>query len=227
MLFHHKSKRIDSNFEISVAGTKINREDSFKFLGLVLDTSLNWSAHIEYIAKKIAGLIGALSRAAYQLHSKTKASVYYAHIHSHLCFMCHLWGAAGSTRLKLLQVLQNKAIRAIFRAEYSNPNIHTQDLLQAHKILPVHKLVDFSAAVATFKIRQGQSRGSINLKLSSNVHAYHTRQCNHIRGSKPRNNWGAASLPVRGVKIYNSLPEGIKVQKTLQSFKAAVKAYLI
>lgn len=81
MIFSHPKKKIDySVFNLQVNGTPST--DSFKYLGLVLDSSLSWSEHIKCISKKIAAMIGALRKASPHLHSRTPLSVYYAEIHS-------------------------------------------------------------------------------------------------------------------------------------------------
>lgn len=227
MLFHHGKKQIHTPINLHVAGSKIDRVNSFKYLGLVLDTSLNWSAHINFIAAKIASIIGALSRAAYHLHSKTKLSLYYAHVHSHLCYMAHLWGAAGRSRIDMLQILQNKAVRAIFKLDYNQPGIHTHHLLSANKIMNVKNLAEFSAAMSTYKILQGQARCTINLVPASSVHNHQTRNRNHIRRPIPRNKWGSALLEFRGSRIYNQLPEDVKNQQSMFLFKKTLKEFLL
>ena len=39
---------------INVGSLKINRVETTKSLGLMIDESLNWSAHVDHIFKKVA-----------------------------------------------------------------------------------------------------------------------------------------------------------------------------
>lgn len=58
MLFHHKQRRLNpDDIDINVAGNKVERVEHFKYLGLHLDSHLNWHHHIDIIAKKIAGMM--------------------------------------------------------------------------------------------------------------------------------------------------------------------------
>ena len=157
------------------------------FLGLTLDSTLNWHEHVNNVAKKIVGLIGSLYRASYLLHPDTKLALYYAHIHSHLTYMCHIWGAADSTFLRTLKILQNKAIRAIFKSEYQDPAVHTSDLFRRHRILTLDHLTNFSAAVMTYRIRTGCTHSSVRMETNSMYHSYETRRRSNIRPSQPHN----------------------------------------
>ena len=43
-------------------GTKIERAESFNFLGIMLDENLTWKSHIEMVGKKISKVTGILYR---------------------------------------------------------------------------------------------------------------------------------------------------------------------
>jgi hypothetical protein len=142
-------------------------------------------------------MLGAIWRASHHLHPHTKINLYYAHIHSHLSYMAHIWGASDSTYLRTLRVLQNKAIRAIFRSEYVL-GTSTAHLYKIHNILPVDKLTTFSAAVATFKLLNPNSNANIQLVTNREVHHYSTRRRSQIHLTQPHNRWGLAAITYRG-----------------------------
>ena len=47
---------------INVGNLKINRVETTKSLGLMIDESLNWSAHVEHIFKKVASGLAILGK---------------------------------------------------------------------------------------------------------------------------------------------------------------------
>lgn len=228
MLFHHKQRRLDTNnIDINVAGNKVERVETFKYLGLHLDSQLNWHHHIDMVAKKIAGMVGAIHRARHHLHVKTRTSIYYSHVHSHLTYMSHIWAAADTSALRILEVLQNKAVRTIFWNDYQRPGVHTSDIYKLHKILPLSCLATFSAATTSYKLLHKISHGSTTFITNADIHHYNTRRKSAIHPSQPRNRWGAASITFRGATIFNNLPREIRHQPNLVKFKTSLKKYLL
>ena len=51
MVFHRKQKHV-IEINVQINGTKIERAESFNFLGIMLDENLTWKSHIEMVGKK-------------------------------------------------------------------------------------------------------------------------------------------------------------------------------
>ena len=51
MVFHRKQKHI-KELNIVINGTKIDRVESFNFLGLTIDETLSWAQHVDIVKKK-------------------------------------------------------------------------------------------------------------------------------------------------------------------------------
>ena len=66
MIFHVPSKGIHS-LTLNIDNTNIEKVDEFNFLGLTLDSNLNWKKHTEKISNKCAKMIGILNRLKYVL----------------------------------------------------------------------------------------------------------------------------------------------------------------
>lgn len=228
MIFADPRKQVDlSKFDLTVNDTALERVDEYKYLGLHLTSSLNWSSHVNFMATKIASMVGALRKVAPYLHQQTLLSVYYAHIHSHLVYMAHIWGSTSNQLLNILRVLQNKAIRVIFQKEYSALGVHTVDIYKRYGILPVQQLVSYSAAVMMYKIKNNLIKSDIELQLNENFHGYDTRRKNDLHLPKPRNETGKAALPYRGATIFNDLPKEIREVINLFLFKKRLKAFYV
>ena len=84
-----------------------------KFLGVIIDNKLKWSAHIMYISKKIAKGIGVSLKSRKGFDHDTLLSLYHTFVYPYLHYCIHVWGKAYNTHLNDLVVLQNKAIRII------------------------------------------------------------------------------------------------------------------
>ena len=51
--FHRKQKHVDA-INVQINGTKIERAESFNFLGIMLDENRTWKSHIEMVCNKIS-----------------------------------------------------------------------------------------------------------------------------------------------------------------------------
>ncbi len=59
MVFSHKSKQ---SLDISLDGEKIEQTEKERFLGVIIDSGLNWSHHINILASKVSRNSGILYR---------------------------------------------------------------------------------------------------------------------------------------------------------------------
>jgi hypothetical protein len=65
-LTHHIRKRgvAGGEHKIQVEQTEVHPSSSSKYLGVTLDTALNWKRHVQYLTIKISKFIGALASLA-------------------------------------------------------------------------------------------------------------------------------------------------------------------
>ena len=91
----------------------INCFASSKYLGVKLNSKLNFKSHICIIDNKVARSVGILSKHCDLFSSSALLLLYYSIIHPHLLFGLPLWGNANQSYLNGLQCLQNKAIKII------------------------------------------------------------------------------------------------------------------
>ena len=60
MMFHRTRVKHNTNFKINISNNVIDRSMNTKFLGVIIDSKLNWAAHILYIKNKIYKSIGII-----------------------------------------------------------------------------------------------------------------------------------------------------------------------
>ena len=85
---------------------RISDVNETKFLGVIIDNTLNWSPHIMHISKNIAKGIGIILKARKVFDNETLFSLYYTFIYPYLNYCIHVWGKAYDTHLHHLIVLQ-------------------------------------------------------------------------------------------------------------------------
>ena len=58
---------------------KIKRENSLKFLGVMIDENLTWKTHVELVENKISKSVGILFKPSRSLNAKSLRSIYMLH----------------------------------------------------------------------------------------------------------------------------------------------------
>ena len=91
-------------------------EHSFtvKYLGLIIDCSLSWHDHIEYICSKISKSINIIAKLKPYVTRQSLISIYYALVYPYLTYGCVLWGNNYEASVsQLVRLHQNKVVRII------------------------------------------------------------------------------------------------------------------
>ena len=95
-----------------------------KFLGMVLDSKLYWSAHIKDLRTRCLQslqLLSCLSHTTWGVDRTTLRRVYRSLIRSRLDYGCHIYGFATATCLKTLDSIHHRALRLATGAFQSSP----------------------------------------------------------------------------------------------------------
>ena len=117
-LFHKSGKKysIPSHLPtLKINNHDIERINTMKFLGVLLDDNLSWKEHIKYLENKIAKNIGLMYRAKPFLDKESLLALYYSYIHSYLNYANLAWGSTYLTNLKKLRDQQKHAIRIVHK----------------------------------------------------------------------------------------------------------------
>lgn len=207
-LNNDKTCDITFSFDKRIASRK-----SVKFLGLHLDTNLDWKSHIDQVASKLSKGLFVLRRLSGIVENSILISVYYAHINSHLSYGIQLWG--NSTLATKLFVLQKRALRIIYK---SPPMTHCRPLFVKSGILTVPSLYVYSCLLY---VKRNLNQFAIN----SDIHSHNTRQKLNLRVhyhqySNSMKNWYAMST-----RLYNSLPSNVK-ELAFNNFKNYLREIL-
>ena len=102
----------------------------------------------------------------------TRLSVANGIFMSKLCYLIQLWGGADGYLLHALQVIQNRAARAVTRMTWFTS---TRVLLNKCKWISVKQLVFYHRALTTYKIVKNSVPIYLHNKMNNN-HPYETRQ---------------------------------------------------
>ena len=94
-------------------GSVLEEKTSFKMLGLIFSSKLDWGSYIVSIAKTASKKIGALIRSMKFLSSEVALYLYKSTIQPCIEYCCHVWAGAPSCYLELLDKLQKRICRTV------------------------------------------------------------------------------------------------------------------
>nr|CAI5847843.1 unnamed protein product [Callosobruchus analis] len=112
-LLLNKNKTQNLIFTMCPNFTKMGYDTEAKFLGVTLDSKLQWGPHTAKVAKKVTSGIYALRALSSCVSLHILRTAYFALIHTHISYAILAWGhSSGAHRLF---ALQRKAIRILAR----------------------------------------------------------------------------------------------------------------
>ena len=226
IIFHKRSQNIPPNLIIKLDKKTIAKKESTVFLGMVINSSLNWHEHIEKVANKLKTGNYIINRLKHFLPRDSLKLLYYTLIHPHLSYGIIHWGKAQQSKLNKLVILQKKIIRALNKCEY---NAHTNNLFHNMNILKLNEIYDLQ--VATFMYKYINLLLPHPLKdlfvLNKQLHTYNTRNRNNPIVPMHRTESGKKCIAHMGPVIWIKVPDNIKKAKTLKSFRSLLKKNLL
>ena len=91
----------------------LEEKSSFKMLGLIFSSKLDWRSYIFSIAKTASKKIGALIRSMKCLSPKVTLHLYKSTIWPCMEYCCHVWAGAPGCYLEVLDKLQKRICRTV------------------------------------------------------------------------------------------------------------------
>ena len=206
----------NNNQQIYLNGSYVSYVEHAKFLGVIIDTNMNFKNHINYVTNKIAKHAGILYRIKDCMPPKTRITYYNSFVLPYLNYNIIHWGSTNVTHLNPLIVVQKRIIRTMADADYL---AHTPPLFRKFGLLNVVDLYKFQAIVETHKkIQKGA------YKIEHNVN---TRNRNLSKPKFHRLDRTQQSIAHSGPKLWNLIPEEIRSIKSIPKFKKQLKIYYL
>ena len=127
-------KNFAHDLDLKIDNLRIERVHEFNFLGIIIDTQLNWAKHTGKIANSCSQKIGVLNKLKHVLPLQIKIMLYNSLILPHINYGLMLWGF----QTHRIFTLQKKALRIITLSGYLS---HTGALYKANNMLKVDDIL--------------------------------------------------------------------------------------
>ena len=202
------------DLQLMLDGKELNLINETVFLGITIDSRLQWGPHITALSKRLSSAAFAVRKNRQLTDIATAKLVYFAYFHSIMSYGILLWGSAAD--VDSIFILQKRAIRAIY-------NMGPRESLRNHfkdiDILTLPSLYIFHNIMYVRNNLQMFDR-------SSDFHNINTRNKNKLVVPKFRLTKTNKSFLANGVRFYNKLPKTV-TDLTGQKFKTYVKSVLL
>ena len=152
VIFHKTGTQRPSIF-LKMGGSRINPSKYIKYLGILIDENLNFSAHCSSLLSKLRRANGMLSKARHYINTNDLRSLYYSLYSSHLTYACQVWGQMENSHTKAIFQSQKRAIRTI---NFSNFTAHCQPLFYKSKILTLKDHITLLNVTFTKKVMSNE-----------------------------------------------------------------------
>jgi len=143
-----KSRFYVNDITILINNQKIVYEAEVKYLEVLLDKCLNFQAHADYITRKFSKKVNFISRVGKHLSSYTKKMLYNSIAAPHIEFCATLLYGLSAYKIEQLQMIQNRAMRAILKF---NRYTHISTMLTTLNMLPVKQKIMYNVVVEKVK----------------------------------------------------------------------------
>lgn len=205
------SRNVD---KVVIEGEDIEFVNKTVFLGVTIDSSMNWSAHIDSLTGRLSSAAYAVWRIRHITDEATARLVYFSYFHSIMCYGILLWGRAAS--INSVFVLQKRAIRAIYkmrRGESLREHFKQTNILTVSSQYIYENIMYVRKNLSLFT-----KKGDTN---SLNLRNNHKLAVSRFRLTKVNN-----SFVGNCVRFYNMIPENI-TNVTESRFKKIIKTILV
>lgn len=212
---------------VRMHGQNATFTSTMKYLGIYLDTSLNWNEHVRLTKSKVMPIVWNFSKIRPLIDEKTANVFYTSIIRPLLEYSAPVTFNMSSTNSKTLEKIQNKCLRIIAKV---HPHTRSHLLRKQLDIPSLTNRRTYLFLCEFFKLYKDISPRLNNDILGNNVQtAYILRSITHCNVKVPRMNKsvGQRSLSYLGPTTFNKLPDFIKTSPTYSIFKTRLRKFIL
>ena len=172
MLLPPKHQQRPADILIRCCDATLSIVNEYKYLGVIIDSTLSWEAHVDSVVSKVAKKIGTLRRAGNSLTQAARRQYYLSVIQSDLQYGTNAyWTTLTNARQNRLIRSSKRALRAVINAPTTTP---TKTILSS-KSFPPRNTSETQTACSHFPMHTQQGKLSPLCAVPSSItHSQHT-----------------------------------------------------
>ena len=194
----------------------------------MVDSTLSWSGHIDFIVKKMGRAIGAVKKCCSIVSRPLLRKIVQSLVLCHIDYCSIVWASAASGDRRKLQVVQNRAARLVLGCPIRS-NVTRMHVCLSW--LTVENRLCFNTLMLLKSVMCCKYPGFLNeqIVLRSAVHDHDTRSSSNgqLVLPCPKNNSLKRSFIYRSLSLWNTLPYSLGANHSRVSFKKHLKLQLL
>ncbi len=220
-----KRLRRSKDITIAIGNEPLEKVQTYKYLGMWMDATLNWHHHIDKMRSKISQRLGVFKRVRSYLAEDLAKTLYNTMILPLFDYCDTIYGRTDKCSLQKLQRLQNRGGKIILRVP---TDTSTASVLTQLKWIPLTKRVSFHTNILMYKTHHSIAPGYLSRQFSLVEHKYNTGYRIQIMLNFPKIKLDIIKRSFRfnGAKHWIELPLECKAVESLVIFKKLVLKYL-
>ena len=225
LIFRDPKKKISFDLKIKIDGKKLIPSDYVKYLGILIDSHLNWHPQTMVLSSKLSRANGMLAKVRYYVEPGTLQMIYYGIFSSIMMYGSQVWGQNNGI-VKKIQVLQNKALRIMnFKPRRSS----ALPLFKSCKILKFADYVNLQNFMFAHDSLNRNLPHSLTGKLSLVNTIHNTRNELYYQLDRPNSKtilYGSNSIKSKSVDIWNFINRQCYDKKLQKRSRSACKIFV-
>ena len=226
--FHRKNKNLTISQKLYINGMEIQRVETSKYLGIFIDENLTWHEHIQYIISKLLKFCSIFYKLRSIIPHQILKTLYFSLVHPHLTYCVEIYANTYTKYLDPLIKLNNKILRILQNQKLHYP---VKKLYTSYNCIPVPQLHEYSILLLMHKFNYNKEKLPLIFQVyfteNFQVHKHNTRQVNLLHLNRTNTTQGQRSIRFKGCKLWNHIPEVIRSNRGIHTFKKQLKFYLM
>ena len=176
MLIGSKQKVHNTDLNVSIAGSSVVKVNCVKCLGVIIDESLSWGPHVEYVKKTVSSKLGMLNRIRNYVPHSSLLSLFVCLVTPSLDYCCTVWGGRYIYHDTILNKCLKRAARIILQCAFLTPSA---DMFSKLNWLSFSERVKYRKTTLVFKCVNRMCPMYMTNMFTPLTHIRETRQSTH------------------------------------------------
>ena len=216
--------------DVTLDGVKLKYDEYAPFLGIQIDSQLNWDKHCIKVANTILRNNSVINRVKKLLPPSSLKLLYNSFIQPHLQYGLPVWGGCSGQNKNRIVTIQKRAIRTITKSYYSS---HTEPRIKKIALLKFEDLYKQQCLMLTHDCINNNAPNEIRqfVKKEQEVSRFnlraHVQEPLKLRVPAYKTRCGRNSYRYKGPNMWNEIPSETKEIARKSIFKNAVKRQML
>ena len=209
----------------------LERVETFRYLGFIIDTKLTWKPHVDTVISKIKQRLYLLRRSRYGVCKSGRLMLFNTLIAPYLTYGLEFWYITSQSYRGSLDVLHRYCLRVILNDVNHVPLLSNAEVYLNLDVLPLSLLFQLRVGMLMFKAVNLNNCPPVcdmlHRQRISQGNMYTNRNRNEFKLPLIKKEYCRTCLTFYGCKLWNEIPPHIRDSHTVRMFVENYRPHLI